>query len=581
MPKSYTPRALRYATKVIDGRIPACDLVRKACQRHIRDLEKSKRARYPFKFSKEKADRVCEFAERMIHIKGKWAERTDDPESIYIRLEDWQCFFLSVIFGWIRKRDGLRRFREVYAEIPRKNSKSTMGAIIGLYMALADGEPGAEVYSGATTLDQAMEVFRPAWLMVDRNPDFRKFFGIELGGTAKNPGNIYRLSLGTRFEPLIGKPGDGASPHCAIIDEYHEHQSDEFYETMKTGMGARTQPLRLIITTAGVNTSGPCYDKHLDAIKVLSGTQENDELFAIIYGLDEDDDWIDFRNWRKANPNFGVSVFEDYLRAELRDAMQNAGEQNSKRTKHLNQWMNAGKAWMNMVFWERQKDTSLHLEDFTGQVCWLGLDLANKIDIASLAFIFKTEYGFAFFANHYLPEKTIELSHNAHYRKWRDEGFLIQTDGARTDFGRIERDIKEVSNRYVIQELAFDPKEASYLIQNIQDWASFECIEIGQGPTLMSEPMKEMEAAIYAGQDPRSTNQLRHNGDPVLTWMMGNVVKKQGRSSGPVKYYYPTKEREADKIDGVVAGIMALSRAMHGADNSQVISYTPIPSVPF
>jgi phage terminase large subunit-like protein len=552
---SYSARALRYARRVVSGKQLACKYVKLACERHLKDLERSKKASYPYRFSSEKGDRICKFGERMVHIKGAWAGQR-------IQLEDWQCFLLAVPFGWVRKSDGLRKYREIYAEIPRKNAKSTTGAIIGNYMTVADDEPGAEVFCGATTEDQALKVFEPAWKMVDKNPDFKEYFGLSLSGTEKFPGNIHQLGSGSYFRMLIGKPGDGDNPHCAIVDEYHEHKTSEQYDAMKTGMGARRQPMRVVITTAGTDTSAPCYDKHQEAIKVLEGTLENEEMFAIIFTIDEGDDWKNFKVWPKANPNHRVSVYDDYLRSQLRDALQKPGDTNTILTKHLNMWMNAGKAWMNMAFWDRQCDPLLKMEDFLGQECWLAFDLANKIDICSVAAIFKTYFGFVLFCKHYLPERTILLPHNAHYRKWLNEGWLIQTGGARTDFKRIEDDIRELSKKYAVQELAFDPKEASYLIQNIQEWASFECVEMGQGPALISEPMKEMEAAIYAGEDPEATEQLKHNGDPILTWMMGNVVKKEGRgSSGPVKYYYPTKERDANKIDGIVAGIMALARA--------------------
>jgi len=507
----------------------------------------------------------------MVHVKGDWARPKAPGELPYIKLEDWQCFVLAVPFGWIRKSDGLRRFRELYEEIPRKNSKSTLGAMIGLYMAFADSEMGAEVFAGATSMDQAYAVFRPAWQMVKNNPEFKEHFGLELGGTEKNPGSIYQMSSSSRFVPIIGKPGDGDSPNCAIIDEYHEHATPVMYDAMKTGMGSRNQPLRAIITTAGVDTSGPCYDKRIEAIKVLGGTLVNDELFTIIYGIDEDaDDWKDFEVWKKTNPNYGVSVLPDYLRGQIRDALQSPSQQNIILTKNLNAWRSAGVAWMNMAVWDQRRDPSLKLEQFRGQDCWLAADLASKIDIASLAYIFKTDYGFAWFCKHYLPEDTIALPENDHYRKWRDLGWLTETDGARTDLRRIESDIKEAASTFAVQSFAFDPKESNYLVANIQEWASFDCIEVQQGPTQMSEPMKEMEARIYAGE-------LKHCGDPVLTWMMSNTIKKQGHGGGPVKYYYPTRQRDPNKIDGVVAGIMAISRAMIADEN--LISYTGVRSL--
>ncbi len=556
MALSYSARAARYARDVVAGKVKAGSKVRAACERHLRDLESAKSKSYPFDFDTKKGDRICSFAERMVHIKGKWA-RTTDGSLPLIKLEDWQCFALAVPFGWIRKEDGLRRFREIYEEIPRKNSKSTIGAIIGLYMAFADDEPGAEVFAGATSIDQANAVFKPAWLMVNNNPEFQEHFGLQLGGTAQNPGPIVQLSSGSSFKPIIGKPGDGDSPHCAIIDEYHEHATPIMYDAMNTGMGARNQPMRVIITTAGTDTSGPCYDKHLEAIKVLDGTLENDELFTLIFAADIDADWKDIEVWKVVNPNYGVSVLPDFLQSQLRAALQNPGQQNINRTKHLNQWMTAGASWMNMAKWEACKDESLHLEDFANKRCWLGMDLANKIDMACLAFIIEAPWGWAFFCKHYLPEDTIELPENAHYRKWRDDphGWLTQTDGAITDYRRIEDDVRDAMKMFSVQSLAFDQRESGYMINNIQEGTSVPCVQVDQGPGAISEPMKQMEALIYA-------NELRWSGDPILNWMMGNVVRKEGRGGGELKSYYPTKEKAKNKIDGIVAGILALSQAM-------------------
>jgi phage terminase large subunit-like protein len=473
-------------------------------------------------------------------------------------------FIQCALWGWIKKSNGLRRYSTAFIEIPRKNGKSVDAATAGLYMLAADHEKGAEIYSGATSEKQALEVFRPAWMMANRDEEIRDAFSLSLSGNPRNPTSIYRLSDMSRFEPLIGKPGDGASPHCAIIDEYHEHKTSEQYDTMDTGMGAREQPLIYVITTAGTDTSTPCYDMHLRSIKVLEGTIEDDALFCIIYGIGPDDDYKDFEVWKKANPNYGVSVMEDYLYRKYTETLNNAAKQNINLCKHLNMWMNAGVAWMNMVKWEACKDESLKLEDFKGQTCYAAFDLASKIDISSLILIFEhrrenngeSVSGYAVFAKHYLPEETVQLAGNEHYDKWVKEGYITQTPGARTDFLYIENDLKAINADYPISELAFDPKEATYLVNNIMEWLDPErCIEITQGPALMSEPMKETEGLIY-------DNKLWHNGDPVLTWMMGNVVQRQGRNTGPVKYYYPTKQKNENKIDGAVALMMAVGRAM-------------------
>jgi phage terminase large subunit-like protein len=550
VPVTFSAKLQSYVASVVSGQIAACKWVRLACKRHLRDLERAKTEGFPYRFDLALVERVCRFGSNMRHTKGKWAGEK-------VTLEPWQIFFLGCIFGWVRKKDGMRRFREVLAVIPRKNGKSLIAAIVGHYMMNADGEKGAEIYSGATSLDQAMEVFRPAWLMVDNDVQFRAHFGLELGGTSKNPGPIYRLSDGSRFAPVIGKPGDGASPSCGIVDEYHEHKTPDLYDTLVTGMGARAQPLLLVVTTAGVDTSVPCYDKQKELEKVLEGSLEKEELFGVVYTIDDDDDWTDFSCWVKANPNFGISIFEDFLRARHQEAMTNPGRKNVLLTKHLNQWQNAGCAWMDMLKWASCEDRKLNISQFAGQECWLGMDLANRIDIAALRVVFRHKKGFAGFGFYYLPADTINRPENAHYQKWREEGWLIETDGAVTDFGRIEEDIKQLCEKFRPRELAYDPKEATFFVLHLQEqpWANFDCVEITQGPQNMSEPMKAFEGHIYGGT-------YAHAGDPVMNWMMSNVVKKQARGGGPIKTYYPTKERNEAKIDGPVAEIMALSRAI-------------------
>lgn len=546
---TYSEVALKYCKDIRDGIIPAGNLVKLACARHLKDWERSKVPDYPYRYDKKKAEKRCAFSEKLPHVKGKWAGKK-------LKLEPDQVFTHCAIWGWVKKSNGKRRFSIAYIEKPRKNGKSFEAATAGLYMLSADGEKGAEIYSGASTEKQALEVFRPAWQMADATPDLRQHFGISLSGTKRNPTSIYQLSDMSRFEPLVGNPGDGASPHCAIIDEYHEHRTSDQYSTMETGMGSREQPLMFIITTAGSDTSSPCYDMHMRAVKVLDGTLEDDAFFAVIYGIDPEDSFQDFNVWKKANPNYGISIEEDYLRRKYTETMTNASLQNVNLCKHLNVWTNAGVAWMNMVKWAACADPLLRIENFKAQTCYAALDLASKIDICALMLLFESEKGFATFGRYYLPEETVRLAGNDHYVKWVKEGRIIQTPGARTDFRYIEDDLKAINADYPIIQLAYDPREATYLINNVMEWTKPEtCIEINQGPALMSEPMKELEAMIYS-------QRIWFDGDPVLTWMMGNVVKKQGRMTGPVKYYYPTKESNENKIDGVVALIMAVGRAM-------------------
>jgi phage terminase large subunit-like protein len=545
-------KANGYARDIIAGRVPACKWVRKACERHLDDLERAKAKAWPYEFAPAKAERVCRFAELMPHVKGRWARK--DPitrRASRITLEPWQCFIIACLFGWVKKRSGMRRFRRASIYIPRKNAKSTTACIIGWWMFAKDDEPGAEVYSGATSEKQAWEVFGPARQMGVLEPDLVSGVGATI-----NARSIVRLGDNAKFEPVIGKPGDGASPHLAIVDEYHEHPDSTHYDTMKTGMGAREQPLILIISTAGDNLSGPCRDDWLDCEKLLDGVIEDDTHFAIIWTIDDGTDWTSEAALAMANPNWGVSVNPDIILPDQRAAIRDVTKQATFKTKHLNVWVSAKGGWLNMEKWKSCGDPDLKIEDFAGCECWVGLDAASKIDMTSLVVVFRRgDDGYAAFARHYIPEETVALPQNAHYRKWRDAGHLVETPGARVDFTVIEDDLKAWSAQFNIQQLAFDPKELNDFVNRVGLWASFTRVEVPQGPQLMSEPMKEMEALVASGK-------LHHACDPVLTWMASNVIRKEARGGGPVKYYYPTKARAENKIDGVVALIMALSRAM-------------------
>lgn len=245
--RDYPAIARQYAADIVKGRIPAGKPIRLQCQRFLDELKTQKAKDFPFRFDETKASRVCRFIELLPHSKGKWARAKET-----IRLEPWQVWILACTFGWLRKRDGLRRFRVLFVIVPRKNGKSALAAGIGLYMLCADGEFGAEVYSGATTETQAREVFRPAQLMAKRTPALLTRFGVDVLARA-----IVRYDDASKFETIIGDPGDGQSPSCAIHDEYHEHPDDRQVNTMRTGMGAREQPLQVLITTAGDNLAGP------------------------------------------------------------------------------------------------------------------------------------------------------------------------------------------------------------------------------------------------------------------------------------------------------------------------------------
>ncbi|MCP5016295.1 MAG: terminase large subunit [Ketobacter sp.] len=533
-----------YACHVIKGRVPANKTVIQSCQRFIDDLSRD----FKYSFDPVKAEKVCRFIENLPHTKGKWAAKGKD-----IELEGWQKFILCNLFGWVGDH-GNRRFRKSYLKIPRKNGKSILVAAIGNYMLTSDGEFGAEIYCGATTEKQAWEVFTPARLMAARTPDLTDKFGIEV-----NAKSLTITDNGSKFEPLIGNPGDGSSPSLAIADEYHEHDSDEFVSTMETGMGSRDQPLLLAITTAGDNTGGPCYDMETECEKLLDGVFEDERMFCIMYGIDDDEDWTDPAILEKANPNIDVSVSREFLEAQQAEAIRNATKQNAFKRKHLNQWVGAHTSWMNMETLKKCVNTDLKAEDFKGKDCVFTVDLASKIDIAATMKVFseviKGKVHYTAFMRSYLPEDRIIESSKANYMKWCKDGWLTSTEGNEIDLGEIERDLKADAMIYSPNDVSFDPKYATQMKQNIADEA-IEVFDFAQNTTNFSDPMYELEGAIYSGR-------FHYDGNPVLTWMFSNVVCKADANDN----IYPRKQKPQNKIDGVIALIMGIGRFM-AADES-------------
>lgn len=555
MKPSYAAVAEGYARDVIEGRILAGQYVRLACQRHLDDLAWQADDAFAFRFDAKAGAKVCGFIELLPHTKGKWAATGQR-----LKLEPWQVFFVMCAFGWLRKTTGKRRYRKVLLLVPRKNGKSALAAGIGLYMLCADGEHGAEVYSGATSEKQAWEVFRPAKLMAQKTPALLSHYGVEV-----NASNINIIATGSRFEPIIGNPGDGASPSCAIADEYHEHQTDAQVSTMETGMGAREQPILLVITTAGDNIAGPCFEMQQEAQQALEGTRRDDETFALIYGIDPGDDWTDPGILRKANPNFGVSVFEDFLLARQTEAMTTPRKAGAFKTKHLNVWVQSRDAYFNVLRYQETADPKVggrpvFLEEFEGQECIIGIDLAEKRDLAAVELLFRYDEGYARFGRYYLPEETIELPENEHLRRFRDEGRLIQTDGAVTDDREILEDLLEFTKRFDVREVVFDPAHSRQMSVELME-QGIACIDFANKPSLMNEPTRKMDALI-------ASRQLHHDGDPMFAWMLSNVVNRTRTGD----LHSPAKQRPGNKIDGPVACIMALGRWLLDEPNERQTS---------
>jgi phage terminase large subunit-like protein len=554
----------QYCLDVLSGEIPACKWTKAACQRHLDDLDRwNGRSDAPYRFDADEAERVCLFVENLPHIKGEWARRAET-----IKLEPWQCFILTVIFGW-RQADGYRRFKTAYLEVARKNAKSTLLAAIALYMLCADSEAGAECYSLATTRQQAGIVFRVGRQMALREPELRREFGVEV--------NAHNVSVPTddgKFEAQSSEDNtlDGLNVHFASVDELHAHKTRGVWDVIETATGARKQPLVFAITTAGTNRAGICYEQRSYVCEILNATlkghdglgyrvdgkvSEDDSYFGVVYTLDDDDDWTLESSWRKANPNFGISVNPDDLRRKCRKAMQKASAQPNFLTKHCDVWVNADSAWMDMAAWDRCADPDMKPEDFIGKG-WravAGGDYASKIDIASQALLLRKGDEYRLFGRHYLPEETIEDSDNSQYHGWAENEFIVASEGNTIDFDVIEADLKGWVRDFGVNPIAFDPGFAWDFCQRMNR-EGLPMLEYR--PTVMnySEPMKKFEELVLKGAKDGRT--FKHDSNPATAWMVSNVVCHRDDKGN----MYPRKEHEENKIDGVIAAVAALGAEM-------------------
>lgn len=556
--------ARQYAADVVSDRIPAGKQIRLQCERFIGELVRSASDDFPYRFDEAKAARPCRFIEKLPHTKGPWARAKKR-----LVLEPWQIWNIACVFGWVHKagaQAGTRRFRRWLLVVPRKNGKSAIASGLALFMLCADGEHGAEVYSGATNEKQAWEVFRPARLMVQKLPALKAKFGIEV--LAKQ---LHLPDDGSRMETIIGDPGDGQSPSCSIHDEYHEHSDDAQVDTMITGMGARDQPLQLLITTAGENLAGPCYAMILEQRERLAGIGHGggppieDDTFFAEYSIDEDDDWKSEAALRKANPNIGISVGLEYLLARQRDAITTPRKRGIFKTKHLNLWVAAKAAYFDIEAWRRCADSSIpvlfaeaaQLERFAGRRCILSLDLASKVDIAAIEYLFPPigdrptrDDPYVRLGRYFLPGKAVEDV--SAYQGWDAQGLLDVSEGNITDFEEIEIAITEARDLFDVETIAYDPAQATMLINRLTKIGA-PVVEVRPNVLNFSDPMKQLDAFTKA-------ELIRHAGCPVMEWEIANVVAQKDAKDN----VYPRKPREEAKIDNPVALIAAFAIALAG-----------------
>jgi len=547
-----------YIHGVNSGEIVACKWVKLAVRRHLSDLIRAGTDEFPYIFDEAQAERAITFIQNLSHTKGVWASTYGGKKAL-ITLEPWEQFFVAEMYGW-RKLDGLRRFTRAYLEVARKNGKTTLGAGLGNYAFFADSpaEIGPEIYFAATKQEQAAIAWREAKAQIKRQPSLsRRAKVYESKQVITQPGDD-----SARMRPL-GRDSDtedGLNPSFYLVDEYHAHPDSSLLDVLESGTGARSQPLGVIITTAGLDKTGPCYNQeHLLAEQILEGVLDPipENTLSIIYTIDEGDDWTDPRVWVKSNPNLGVSVKLDFLENRVKLAMASPAKQNEIKTKNLNIWTQAATRWITDERWIAC-DVQYTEEELAGRHCLVGMDLASTTDLAALALPFRPlapGEPWKFIYRFFMPEENIlerERQDRVPYTVWAEHGLIIATPGNVIDFDWIENEVRMLAGNYVIDEIVYDPWKAQEIVNHLSP--EFTMVPCAQRYNPMALYSDTFEKKVL-------TREVAHGGNPVMRWMVSCTEVKSDRQ-GNVMPMKPRRETTGKRIDGVVASIMALGRGV-------------------
>ena len=496
-------------------------------------------------FDKERVSRVTEFLDYCRHTKGRWFGQP-------FKLLPWQLDrVITPLYGTLRP-DGTRQYRHVFIGIGRKNGKTEMSAALGLYGTFADGEMGAENYSAAADREQAAIAFEMASRMVSQEPELQSRC------------NLYRRSIVVpktgSFYKVLSSDADtkhGASSHLNIIDELHAHKSRDLYDVLTSSQAARTQPLNIVTTTAGWDRQSVCFEQYSYAKRVAAGEIDDPTFLAVIFESDQDDDPADPATWRKANPSLGDIVSEEFLSEQWRKAKESPAFENTFRRLHLNQWTSQESRWLPVDIW-RENATVIDWDSLNGMPCWGGLDLSSTTDLSSFVLVFEhPEAGIMVLPKFYLPEDTIarrSREDRVPYDAWARDGYITVTPGATVDYSVIRADVNAAAEKYSLVDVGVDPWNATHLATElVQD--GVEIVSIPQTMGHMTEPTKRFGKLVF-------DRQCFHDDNPVLRWCVTNAAVI-GDDKENLK---PAKNKSADRIDGLVAAILALSRNLKSAD---------------
>lgn len=534
-------QATAYPRAVVSGRTPAGRWVKAACARFLDDLERAKDPDWPWIFEPSKALYPIVFAALMQNVKGPQAGQP-------IKLLPYQKWLIANLFGFVDRVTGKRRFRQASIWMPKGNGKTTLAAILGLDVTFAENEGGAEGYSAAVSRDQAGIAFDAAKQMAEKTPAFRRQFGVEVHAKA-----IAQVRTGSSFKALStnAKALDGLNLHFAVLDEIGNHKTSAVHDALITAMGKRAEPLLLAISTATDNTTGVGRQIWNYTEQVLSGALDDDRFFGVIYAADQDDDPWHETTWRKANPGWGVLVQPEAIRSLAKQALASPALQAAFKTRHLNIWVAAQHALFDSGAWTACVDPALTVESFAGEPCYVALDMAARTDIAAGIVLFpyeaddgKTSY--AIFAKAWLPEAAVDGERNPLYVQWAESGYLTVTPGETTDFEAIEEWLRGIGHDYDLRSCGYDPYMLMQLSQRLRN-EGFPMFEYRSSTLNFSEPTKLLDALMRE-------RRIRHDGDPVLTWCIGNVVGHYDARNN----VYPRRDSPEKKIDCAIAAIIAL-----------------------
>ena len=501
-------------------------------------------------YDKEEADFVVDFIQSLSHTKGDFFK---EP----FILIDWQEQLVRDIFGTL-KPDGTRQFTTAYVEISKKSGKSELAAAIALYMLCADGEQRAEVYGCAADRDQASLVFDVACDMVRLSKALNQFCDIKPSRKTIhfNPTNSVYKALSA---DVAGKSGVNVS--ALIFDELWVQKDRKFFDMMTKGTSdARKNPLHFIITTAGTDTHSICYELHQKAKDIIEGRKVDPTFYPVIYGAEDDDDWTDEAVWAKANPSLNITIDIEKVRAACESAKMMPNEENAFRQLRLNQWVKQTVRWMPMEKWDLCA-FPVNEQSLEGRVCYGGLDLSSTTDLTAFVLVFPPEDEddkYVVLPYFWLPEETLDLRvrrDHVPYDLWERQGFIKTTEGNVVHYGYIEKFIEELGNKYNIREIAYDRWGAVQMVQDLEGMG-FTVVPFGQGFSSMSPPTKELMKLVLE-------KRIAHGGHPVLRWNVDNICIR----TDPAGNIKADKEKSTEKIDGAIATIMALDRAIRcGAD---------------